>query len=380
MKYSTTFALIIVGLVAFQSLRAETTVISDDLQLRVIFTGKASPTSGPDGYMDCYLTDLTTNRAITIVYEPEVSYYYKAELFDKNGVAVPKREPSQTIGSHFADLDPEVGLKESRVNFEHSSEFMHYGGEVHLLYNGNEIIAHKKSFSYGDARCSTQPLHLELFNISSAGEYRLRLTFQIFELIGNEGIKLVRFPPVEDTITVTPEDLKAEKTRAINEGVRSSVLTSASVQSQAVPPLQPKSTKVLNTPHPTLAFAGYNSPDSALESWLWACFQGDKTTMLQSLTPEEQEDYKHAFDGKTDAQIKDAAAKISAQFSGYTVQKMEIVSDIEVILNYTFAGSDQVQKMVVKKIGNEWKVAGPSQDSAVTSISVPSQRDRVKGE
>jgi hypothetical protein len=160
----------------------------------------------------------------------------------------------------------------------------------------------------------------------------------------------------------------------VHENVPPSASASAFAHAQAVPPLQVKSSKLLNTTHPTLAFAGYDSPDSALESWIWACFHGDKTNMLQSLTPEEQEDYKHAFDGKTDAQIKDVAAKIGSQFSGYTVQKMDIVSDTQAILNYTFAGSDILLKMVINKIGNEWKIAGPSPDSAVISVSVPSRR------
>jgi hypothetical protein len=383
MKYNIKMAFIIVGFIALQSSRAETTIKtnSDNLQIELTFVGGAHSTPGPDDDIICGLTDLTSNRTIFAVYQPEISYGCRSELFDANGVAVPKTELGKTEGSFFADLDPEVGLKESRVKFEQRRAFTYGytgGGAVNLVYNGNEIKAHMNHFDYGFARCSDQHRPLDHFCISNAGEYRLKLTYQVFELVGDSVLKLVRFPTMEGKITITPEDLEAMKAAAIAEGVPSSASNSAPARVQAVPPLQVKSSKVLNTPHPTLAFAGYDSPDSALESYLWACSQGDKTNILKSLTPEDQENKKHAFDGKTDAQMKDDAAKIRSQLSGYTVQKMDIVSDTEVILNFTFAGSDQVQnqvqKMIVQKIGNEWKVAGPSPDSAVISVSVPSQK------
>ncbi len=377
MKYSITLAFIVTILVVFQSFGAETSVKvnSDDLQLEIAFEGGAHSTPGLDDDIDCYLTDLTSNRTIEIVDEPEPSYFYRAELFDTNGVAVPKTQLGQTVGLHFGNLDPEVGLKISGITFKQRGfSYGYTGGAVSLVYNGNEINAYKCNFAYGHARCSIHFPALKLFNVSSVGEYRLRLTYQVFELIDNHAIKLVRFPTIEEKITVTSQDLMAMKSTAKQETIPTSASTSATVHAQAVPSLQVKSSKVLNTAHPTLAFAGYDSPDSALESWIWACFQGDKTNMLQSLTPEEQEDYKHAFDGKTDAQIKDVASKIGSQFSGYTIQKMDIVSDTHVILNYTFAGSDLLLKMVINKIGNEWKVAGPSPDSAVISVSVPSQK------
>jgi hypothetical protein len=110
-------------------------------------------------------------------------------------------------------------------------------------------------------------------------------------------------------------------------------------------------------PKGALAFAGYASPDSALESYAWAFSKGDRAAMAQSVTPELQKELA----GKTDNQIK-AAVELEAKQPGYTIQKREVVSDDEVVLHITMIGSDQIVKMVVKKIGNEWKVAGPKRD------------------
>ena len=115
-------------------------------------------------------------------------------------------------------------------------------------------------------------------------------------------------------------------------------------------------------PKASWAFVGYASPDSALESWTWALAAGDKKVMLQSLTPEAQKEWQKQLAGLTDDQLKAQAAQGAAKLLGYIIQKREVVSDGEVVLHITMIGSDQVQKMDVKKIASEWKVAGPKQD------------------
>jgi hypothetical protein len=115
-------------------------------------------------------------------------------------------------------------------------------------------------------------------------------------------------------------------------------------------------------PKDALKFAGYSSPDSALETWTWAMTKGDKTVMLQTLTPEARPQWEKMLAGKTDEQMKAEAAKGAAKLAGYTVQKRETISADEVVVHFTMIGSDQVLKMDVKKIGSDWKIAGPKQD------------------
>ena len=366
MKHITLLLIVFTGLSLSWPLKAEMDVNSGNLQLQTTL----SPSIDPNDSFGCYVKNLDTNRAYVLAYEPDASCFFQADLFDANGIAVHKTAFGQQAGSHFNILDPEVGVKDSHLAFSRRS-----GRAAYLQYSGCEIealplpILHS---TFNIAACSHLDSALEYFEIISPGEYMLRLRFQVFELTDSKAIKLVRFPPIEVKVTVTPQDLKAKKTTVVHEYIPRSATTPAPIHAQPISSLQVKSSQMLNTPHPTLAFAGYDSPDSALESWMWAICQGDKTNMLQSVVPEMQEGYKHAFDVKTDAQIQDAAARMSAQFSGYTVQKMETISDAEVVLGFTMKGSDAVQKMILKKIGIEWKVAGPSPDSAVISASTPS--------
>jgi hypothetical protein len=115
-------------------------------------------------------------------------------------------------------------------------------------------------------------------------------------------------------------------------------------------------------PKNSWAFAGYASPDSALESWIWAFSKGDKAVMLQSLTTESQQVWETHLTGETDAQMQAQAAKAMAGVFGYTIQKRKINSDDDVIISLTMNGIGQAMKMELKKIGNDWKVAGPKND------------------
>jgi hypothetical protein len=90
--------------------------------------------------------------------------------------------------------------------------------------------------------------------------------------------------------------------------------------------------------------------------------KGDKTVMLQSLTPEARKEWEKMLAGKTDEQMKSEAAKGAAKIQGYTVQKREVVSADEVVVHFSMIGSDQVLKMDVRKIGSDWKIAGPKRD------------------
>ena len=111
-------------------------------------------------------------------------------------------------------------------------------------------------------------------------------------------------------------------------------------------------------PKAALKNAGYSTPDSALETWTWAMIKGDKEVILRSFTPETKKDMEKLLAGITEEKLKADAAKIS----GYTIQKREVISADEVVVHYTLIGSDEVLKMGVKKIGSDWKIAGPKRD------------------
>src|SRR5690242_403041 len=64
--------------------------------------------------------------------------------------------------------------------------------------------------------------------------------------------------------------------------------------------------KVLSSqtiPRDSWAFAGYATPEAALQSVAWAMSRGDVKTFFASLSPETQSQYARRFEGKTDDQI-----------------------------------------------------------------------------
>jgi len=113
-------------------------------------------------------------------------------------------------------------------------------------------------------------------------------------------------------------------------------------------------------PRESLVFAGYASPESAMESWAWAMSKGNKTVMLQSLTPEAHKGWEELLAGKTESQIRAESFKGWTDIQGYTIQKREVVSDNEVVLRITMFGRDQAQNYDMRKVRNEWKLNEPS--------------------
>ncbi len=60
-------------------------------------------------------------------------------------------------------------------------------------------------------------------------------------------------------------------------------------------------------PKESWAFAGYGSPEAALESFAWSMAKGDVNTWLQSMAPEVRQQVAKQFEGKTQEEISAVA-------------------------------------------------------------------------
>jgi Domain of unknown function (DUF4878) len=107
------------------------------------------------------------------------------------------------------------------------------------------------------------------------------------------------------------------------------------------------------------AFAGYASPDAALQSTIWAASQGDLKTMLAASSPEFRTEMEKEWENKTEAQIAQELRKETEKIAAYRILDRETVSDDEVVLNVYTEGNNRAKKLSMKKYGNEWKFAGP---------------------
>jgi Domain of unknown function (DUF4878) len=112
-------------------------------------------------------------------------------------------------------------------------------------------------------------------------------------------------------------------------------------------------------PKENWAFAGYASPESTVQSAIWAVSQGDLKTFLGSLTPEMQEEIKKEWGQKSEAEIAAEGKAETQKTKGYQIQNTQTISPDEVVLSLQMDGKETSEEMTVKRIGTEWKLAGP---------------------
>jgi RNA polymerase sigma factor (sigma-70 family) len=112
-------------------------------------------------------------------------------------------------------------------------------------------------------------------------------------------------------------------------------------------------------PKESWTFAGYATPETAVQSMLWAGLSGDAEAILNSSVPEMRDE------AKTQAAKERMATIISGnmkRWSGLRILEKQTLADDEVAFTVHAQGVDSVFKLKFKRIGAEWKANG--EDSA----------------
>jgi hypothetical protein len=114
-------------------------------------------------------------------------------------------------------------------------------------------------------------------------------------------------------------------------------------------------------PQDSWAFKGYASPDATLQSSLWAANNGDIKALLASATGEMQKHMEEDFKGKSDAEASIRAMDEVTSMKSVRVVNREIQGDDTAVMTVEMETptGNQTEKLVMKKIGNEWKLFGP---------------------
>jgi RNA polymerase sigma factor (sigma-70 family) len=110
-------------------------------------------------------------------------------------------------------------------------------------------------------------------------------------------------------------------------------------------------------------FAGYATPEAAIESMLWAGSIGDFKKFQAGCTSEQIERFKNRMAGKSDDEIRREAIAWANALIGYKITQKEVISGDEVHLHISAPPSAEGLRngnviVIMKKIGNEWKQAG----------------------
>src|SRR5439155_7426461 len=126
-------------------------------------------------------------------------------------------------------------------------------------------------------------------------------------------------------------------------------------------------------PRESWAFAGYATPENALQSVAWAMSQGDVKSFLAGLSPETQNHYAQLFEGKTENEILTMLSDEIGQLPALRLDRKKVSGDDAVtFVLYSEERDDGTTKtkdeavMTFKNVGGEWKLEERHQSATDT--------------
>lgn len=124
-------------------------------------------------------------------------------------------------------------------------------------------------------------------------------------------------------------------------------------------------------PRESWSFVGYATPEAALQSAVFSMSQGDYQTFLASMAPEEAARTQKSFEGKTPEQISEEGKRETAKATSFQVLSKQELAPDRVMLNIFVAGEDRAQRVIMQKIGEEWKWAGNASRRQQQTVPAP---------
>lgn len=116
-------------------------------------------------------------------------------------------------------------------------------------------------------------------------------------------------------------------------------------------------------PQGTWTNSGYGNPEAALQTVLWAGYNGDLTNFVASVADEARKDLTNWLGGKSEAETSIRLAEEMYGLQSVQILGREAPDDNTVVLTVELENQDDFQTigMVMKKTNGEWKFAGPQQ-------------------
>jgi hypothetical protein len=112
-----------------------------------------------------------------------------------------------------------------------------------------------------------------------------------------------------------------------------------------------------------ISFAGFDTPEAALKSFVFSESTGDVEKLLAACAPVQAERFKKKIVGMSQDEIKQRMVQEAKNRANYEVTDKEIISDTEVRLHLRvqpYPGHPNVGNdiQVMQKIGTDWRYAG----------------------
>jgi hypothetical protein len=126
-------------------------------------------------------------------------------------------------------------------------------------------------------------------------------------------------------------------------------------------------------PQDSWAFKGYATPDAALQSSLWAANNGDVKALLASATGEMQKVMEEDLKNKPETEASVRAMDEVMGIKSLRVLNRELRDDGTVVITAEFEGrtGNRTEKLMMKKIGDEWKLSGPAIQPVIENAAKP---------
>ncbi len=107
-----------------------------------------------------------------------------------------------------------------------------------------------------------------------------------------------------------------------------------------------------------LAFAGYATPEAALESLLWSERETNLTAYMTSLLPDRQSVEQARLQRQSEQGGEGLFFQDRSAVTGFQFLDSNPVSDDEVALSFVVRGREQLMKVVARRVGAEWRFYG----------------------
>lgn len=111
-------------------------------------------------------------------------------------------------------------------------------------------------------------------------------------------------------------------------------------------------------PLTALAFAGYATPEAALESLLWSERETNLTAYMTGLLPDQQSAEKARLQSLSEQGDAGLFFREPGSVTGFQLLDTKPLSEDEVVLTFFVKGRELVMKTVAKRSGAEWRLYG----------------------
>ena len=152
----------------------------------------------------------------------------------------------------------------------------------------------------------------------------------------------------------------ADALRAENTQLKGQIqqLRTSAAQAVPLPQQQPYQPQQESFPREQWQFSGYQTPEAALVSAIWAMKEGRPEVYLDSLSPEEQERMALRWENQTEQQVASKHQQDVANISGLRIMTSDTTSPNEVRMTVVLDGLDRTEEVRMHQVNGQWKFGG----------------------